>query len=43
MPLNAEETIQLLLKTNKEQEETIENLRATIKTLQYMKYCTRNC
>lgn len=34
MPLNAEETIQLLLKTNKEQEETIADLRATIKALQ---------
>lgn len=34
MSLNTEETIQLLLKTNKEQEETIADLRATIKTLQ---------
>lgn len=33
MPLNTEETIQLLLKTNKEQEETIADLRATIKAL----------
>lgn len=33
MPLNAEETIQLLLKTNKEQEETITDLRATVKEL----------
>ena len=33
MPLNTEETIQLLLKTNKEQKETIADIRATIKTL----------
>ena len=33
MPLNTEETIRLLLKTNKEQEETIADLRATIKAL----------
>lgn len=31
MPLDAEEMIQLLLKTNKEQEQTITDLRATIK------------
>ena len=33
MPLDAEEMIQLLLKTNKEQEQTITDLRATIKDL----------
>ena len=33
MPLDAEDTIQLLLKTNKEQEQTIADLRATIKDL----------
>lgn len=33
MPLDAEEMIQLLLKTNKEQEQTIADLRATVKDL----------
>ena len=33
MSLDAEEMIQLLLKTNKEQEQTITDLRATIKDL----------
>ena len=33
MPLNTEETIQLLLRTNKEQEETIADLRAAVKDL----------
>lgn len=33
MPLDTEDTIQLLLKTNKEQEQTIADLRATIKDL----------
>lgn len=34
MSLSSEETIQLLLKTNKEQEETIQDLRTTVKELQ---------
>lgn len=33
MSLSSEETIQLLLKTNKEQEETIQDLRTTVKEL----------
>ena len=33
MPLDAEEMIQVLLKTNKEQEQTIADLRATVKDL----------
>ena len=33
MPLDTEDTIQLLLKTTKEQEQTIADLRATIKDL----------
>ena len=33
MSISSEETIQLLLKTNKEQEETIQDLRTTVKEL----------
>jgi transposase len=33
MPLSSEETIHLLLKMNKEQEETIQDLRTTVKEL----------